>query len=73
KVKVVTSQGATHDTGTQIGTANGSTNMSGTGTWANGAVVDATITGADLEAASAGDGSKTIKVFVKDDAGNWSV
>lgn len=73
KVKVVSSTGAAHDTGTLIGTANGSTNMSGNaGGYAADTAINCTITGADLEAASAGDGEKIIKVFVKDEAGNWS-
>ena len=72
KVKVAAS-GADHSTGTQIGTSNGSTNMAGTGDYAKSTVINCTINGADLEAASAGDGVKSIKVFVKDDAGNWSV
>lgn len=76
KVKVVGSTGASHDTGTLIGTANGSTNTSGSAggydTTANGAE-NVSINGADLETASAGDGQKIIKVFVKDQAGTWSV
>lgn len=71
KVKVVASSGAAHDTGTQIPTTGGSTNMSGAaGT--EGVPVECTITGADLEAASSGDGVKIVKVFVQDAAGNWS-
>lgn len=73
KVKVVSSSGADQGTGTQIGTTNGSTNMAATGTFAAGAVINSTIDGADLEAASAGDGSKVIKIFVRDDSGNWSI
>lgn len=72
KVKVAAS-GADHSTGTQIGTTNGSTNMAATGDYTKGTVINCTINGADLEAASAGDGSKSIKVFVMDNAGNWSV
>ena len=72
KVKVTTS-GADHSTGTQIGSANGSTNMSATGSFAKGSVINSTINGADLEAASAGDGTKVIKVVVRDEAGNWSI
>lgn len=72
KVKVAAS-GADHSTGSAIGTANGSANMAGTGDYAKGAVINCTINGADLEAASGGDGVKSIKVFVKDEAGNWSV
>ncbi len=32
----------------------------------------ASVKGADLEAASAGDGNKIIKVFVQESSGNWS-
>jgi len=72
KVKVVPSSGSPHTAGTQIPTTAGSSNTSG------GAVnattnVTSTIKGADLESASAGDGTKIVKVFVQDDAGNWSV
>ena len=35
--------------------------------------ITSVIDGRDLETASAGDGVKVVKVFVKDDAGNWSV
>lgn len=73
KVKVVNSQGATHDTGTLIPTTSGSSNMAGTGSWTSSSVIDATITGSDLEAASSGDSQKIIKVFVRDSAGNWSI
>ena len=59
--------------GTTIGTANSSTNMSGTGTFKADTSISCTITGADLETASSGDGSKIIKVFVKNEAGTWSV
>jgi hypothetical protein len=71
KVKVVSSIGATEDTGILIGTANGSTNMAATGTFST--TINCSIKGADLEAASSGDGSKIIKVFAKDSASNWSV
>lgn len=74
KVKVVNSTGASHDTGVQIGTANGSTNMSGAaGGYAANTAINCTITGSDLEAADSGDGEKIIKVFARDEAGNWSV
>jgi hypothetical protein len=73
KVKVVSASGSSHDTGTQIGTTNGSTNMSGAaGNYKASTAINCTIDGSDLELASAGDGAKTIKVFVKDTAGNWS-
>lgn len=74
KVKVVGATGASHDTGTTIGTANGSTNVSGTdGGYTSANPINVSIYGADLENASAGDGEKIIKVFAKDLAGNWSV
>ncbi|MFC3883744.1 hypothetical protein ACFOU2_09625 [Bacillus songklensis] len=74
KVKVVSSSGSAENTGTQIGTTNGSTNMSGTaGNYAASTAINCTIDASDLKAASAGDGAKVIKVFVKDAAGNWSV
>jgi hypothetical protein len=73
KVKVVATTGAAHTTGTQIPTTAGSTNMSGDGgNWTHSSVIECTIKGADLETASAGDGEKIIKVFIKDIAGNWS-
>ncbi|OUS70309.1 hypothetical protein B1748_29175 [Paenibacillus sp. MY03] len=71
KVKVVASTGAAHDTGVQIPTTGGSTNMSG-GAGTGVTPVECTITGADLETASSGDGAKIVKVFVQDAAGNWS-
>lgn len=72
KVKVVSSSGAAHSTGTQIPTTAGSTNMSG-GAVAGAGSVTSTINGTDLETASGGDGNKIVKVFVQDAAGNWSV
>lgn len=72
EVRVVPSSSSARTAGAVIGTANGSANMTGdTGT--AGTPVSCTINGADLEAASSGDGAKIIKVFVKDAAGNWSV
>ena len=73
KVKVVPSINSLNDAGTAIGTTNGSTNMSGTGTYAASTNTTCTINGSDLETASAGDGQKIIKVFVKTAAGLWSV
>ena len=75
KVKVVNSIGATHDTGTLLGTANGSVNISGnTGNYDTSSTpITVQINGTDLELASSGDGQKIVKVFVKDLAGNWSV
>lgn len=74
KVKVVPTSNSLHTAGTQIGSTNGSTNMYGNaGNYPANTNVDCIIKGADLEAASAGDGQKIIKVFVKDVAGNWSI
>lgn len=72
KVCVVPNANSTQDQGTTIGTTNGSTNMTG-GALAASTTVNSSIKGADLAAASAGDGAKVIKVFGQDDAGNWSV
>jgi hypothetical protein len=71
-VKVVSSTGASHDVGVQIPTTGGSTNMGNTGTFAATTPINCSIKGADLETASAGDGTKIVKVFVVDEAGNWS-
>lgn len=72
KVKVVSSSGASHDTGVVIPTTAGSTNMSGEGEFAKNTPIDCQVFGTDLESASSGDGAKQIKLFVKDLAGNWS-
>lgn len=73
KVKVVPTTASLQDAGVVIGTDNGSTNMSGTGEYPDAEPINCTINGADLEAASAGDGEKIIKVFVRNAAGTWSV
>lgn len=77
KVKVVSSGSATHDTGVVIPTTNGSTNMSGVNEstpFAAGVNINCVIKGADLEAASSGDGTKIVKVFVRESGtNNWSV
>lgn len=72
-VRVVNSLGATHDTGQQIPTTNGSVNMSGTGDFPSGIPIHCSIKGKDLQSASSGDGKKIIKVFVQDKSGLWSV
>ena len=73
KIKVVPSKSSLHDAGTLIGSANGSTNMRATGTFKASTAITCKIYGKDLEAASAGDGEKIIKVFVKNTVGTWSV
>ena len=72
KVKVVASAGGAQDTGTTIGTTNGSTNMAATGAFSSNTAINCQINGADLEVASAGDGMKIVKVFVKKASGQWS-
>lgn len=73
KVKVVPNINSLHDAGTTIGTANGSENMSGTGTFPASTAITSKINGSDLDVASTGDGQKIIKVFVKTSVGIWSV
>lgn len=73
KIKVVPSNSSLHDAGVQIGTANGSTNMSATGTFKASTAISCKVYGKDLEVASSGDGEKIIKVFVKNAHGTWSV
>ena len=73
KIKVVPSNSSLHLLIVQIGTANGSTNMSATGTFKASTAISCKVYGKDLEAASSGDGEKIIKVFVKNAHGTWSV
>ena len=73
KVKVVPAIDSINTAGTLIGTTNGSTNMNGAaGSYPATTNINCQIDGADLEAASAGDGTKIIKVFTKDQSGLWS-
>lgn len=73
EVKVVSSTSGDNTTGTTIATTNGSTNTSGNvGNYAANTPITVAIKGADLAAASAGDGAKIIKVFVQNQAGLWS-
>ena len=73
KIKVVPSKSSLQDAGVLIGTTNGSTNMSATGTFKANSAISCKIYGKDLETASSGDGEKIIKVFVKNALGTWSV
>jgi hypothetical protein len=73
KVCVVPATNSLQDAGTVIPTTNGSSNTSGTGSYNANTAVNVTIKAADLEAASSGDGTKIVKVFVKSEAGIWSV
>jgi len=68
-------------TNVTIGTTYGSLNISEAGasltesggSWLADNGYKIVISGADLEAANSGDGEKTIKIFVKDNVGNWSI
>ncbi len=73
KIKAVPASSSLHSAGAAVGTVNGSTNMAGTGSFPANTPIACTINGADLAAASPGDGVKILKVFVLDVAGNWSV
>jgi hypothetical protein len=71
-INVVPASTSDHTTGAVIG------GKTGTGTFPANTAVNDTIIGSDLKAACTaagltGDGSKYVKVFVKDAAGNWSV
>lgn len=72
KVKIVSATNGAESTGAVIGTTNGSTNTSGTGTFAAGTPIVVQITGADIQAASNSDGQKIVKCFCKDASGKWS-
>lgn len=73
KICVVPAIDSLESAGSTISTAGGSINTSGTGTYEANTPISVTISGADLESASVGDGTKIVKVFVKSDAGFWSV
>lgn len=74
KVCVVPANNSTQEAGTVIPTTAGSLNTSGSeGNYPASTNIQVTITGADLETASSGDGVKIIKVFVRNAAGTWSV
>jgi hypothetical protein len=73
QVRVVGTAGDNHLSGTLIPVTAGSVNTSGTGTFSTATEpIPVTIHGTDLRTASTGDGPKIIKVFCRDDAGNWS-
>jgi len=73
EVMVVANAGDGHASGTLIGVVNGSVNMSGSaGGYAADTDIECTLDGADLETAGA-EGVNVIKVFVQDEAGNWSI
>jgi len=74
-VMVVSNSGDSKAAGVQIGSGNGSVNVDGAaGGYPATTNISTTIDGADLEAASGGDGTKIVKVFVKEHAEDdiWS-
>lgn len=71
EVRVVPSIGSPWGAGTIIPTTSGSLNTSGTGSFLAETPIITQIRGADLEAASPGDTSKVVKVFVRS-GGVWS-
>lgn len=74
KVCVVPQTSSAQDAGTVIPKTNGSINTSGNaGSYPASQNIQVTITGADLELASSGDGVKVVKVFVRTASGLWSV
>lgn len=73
KVCVVPATSSTQEAGTVIPTTAGSINTSGDdGGYQADTNIQVTITGTDLKTASSGDGTKIVKVFVRNAAGTWS-
>lgn len=75
KVCVVPATSSTQDAGTVIPTTAGSINTSGTSEdepYEAETNIKVTIDGTDLKTASSGDGTKIVKVFVRNAAGTWS-
>ena len=75
KVCVVPATSSTQDAGTLIPATAGSINTSGTSEdepYEADTNIQVTITGTDLKTASSGDGTKIVKVFVRNAAGTWS-
>lgn len=74
KVCVVPATNSLESAGTVIPATAGSVNTSGNaGGYPADTAINVTIKGADLETASGGDGTKIVKVFVKDSRDIWSV
>jgi len=71
EVAVVANSSSIRGSGTVIGTTNGSTGVTG-GALGATTTQNVSLDARDIAAASAGDGTKVIKVFAQDAAGNWS-
>lgn len=72
KVCLVSNTSDPHTEGIVIPTTHGSVNMHDVGAFPPYTSISCIIKSLDLELVSPGDGVKTIKVFVKDQDGNWS-
>lgn len=73
KIKVVPATDSLESAGTVIPTTNGSTNVAGAaGGYPATTNISSSVDGRDLELASAGDGNKIIKIFVREASGTWS-
>jgi hypothetical protein len=73
KIKVVPATSSIHSAGTTIAETNGSDNMADTGSFPASTPITSSIDGRDLDVASAGDGVKIVKIFVKETASQmWS-
>jgi hypothetical protein len=72
EVRVMPTTASPYYGGSAIGIAHGSVNVVGTGSFPATTPITTTVKGADLQAASPGDGPVIIKVFVKDASGRWS-
>lgn len=71
EVAVVANSGSVRGSGTVVGTTNGSTGTTG-GALAATTPQAVALDGRDISAASAGDGTKVVKVFTQTAAGTWS-
>lgn len=72
EVRVVPSVASPHTAGVRIPTMSGSSGTQGVGAFSGRTPMVTTVNGADLEAASPGDGAKHVKVFIRDREGRWS-
>lgn len=72
-VRAVPSASSSSLSGSAIGTTAGSSGVAGTGTFPANTPISTSVDAADLVTASPGDGPKTVKVFVRDSTGQWSL
>lgn len=71
EIAVVANSASLRGSGTVISTTNGSTGVTG-GALAASATQAVSLDARDIQVASAGEGTKVIKIFVQDVTGNWS-